>query len=483
MANRDGSISFQMNPLLATLVYLLGICGLFYLNRDESAYTSKALWIPVIWFWILGSKAISVWLGGASSATSADALLEGSPLDAFVFQLLLVSGLAILVARRRQLSASLIAANWPIACYFLFCLMSVVWSDFPDVSIKRWIKATGDVVMTLVVITDPQPLVALRRLFSRVGFLLLPLSALFIKYYPELGRGYNRWTGEQFYNGVTTDKNLLGVTAYLLSLAALWQILRLWRNASLPNRNRQLVAQCAVLGFGVWDLFTANSATSESCLMLGAFLMLVTTSRKLRGRPAAVHGLLLALVLVGGLVKVTGADEAVFHLLGRKADLTGRASEIWPLLIPMAPNALVGAGFESFWLGPRLQKVWDAFPNLYVSEAHNGYIEVYLQLGAAGIVLILVILVHGYRSAVSAFRIDPDTGSLMLAYVVTAAIYSYTEAGFRMLFFQWMFLILAIFAASRVLKLPKKSRPARISPSESVWETAEVRATTDLVSH
>ena len=75
-----------MNPSLATLVYLLGICGLFYLNRDESAYTSKALWIPVIWFWILGSKAISVWLGGASSATSADALLEGSPLDAFVFQ-------------------------------------------------------------------------------------------------------------------------------------------------------------------------------------------------------------------------------------------------------------------------------------------------------------------------------------------------------------------------------------------------------------
>ena len=152
--------------------------------------------------------------------------------------------------------------------------------------------------------------------------------------------------GEQFYNGVTTDKNLLGVTAYLLSLAALWQILRLWRNASLPNRNRQLVAQCAVLGFGVWDLFTANSATSESCLMLGGFLMLVTTSRKLRGRPAAVHGLLLTVVLVGGLVKVTGADVAVFHLLGRKADLTGRASEIWPLLIPMAPNALVGAGFE-----------------------------------------------------------------------------------------------------------------------------------------
>ena len=146
----------------------------------------------------------------------------------------------------------------------------------------------------------------------------------------------------------------------------------------------------------------------------------------------------------------------MFQALGRKPDLTGRASEIWPLVIPMAPNALVGAGFESFWLGPRLQKVWDAMPNLYVSEAHNGYIEVYLQLGAIGIILIILILIHGYRRSVAAFRIDPDSGSLMLACVVTVAMYSYTEAGFRMLFFPWMFLVLAIFAASRIVNVAKK---------------------------
>ena len=55
------------------------------------------------------------------------------------------------------------------------------------------------------------------------------------------------------------------------------------------------------------------------------------------------------------------------------------------MLIEMAPNALVGAGFESFWLGPRLSKVMTAFPNLHVNEAHNGYIEVYLNLGVIGL--------------------------------------------------------------------------------------------------
>ena len=440
-----------MNASLATLVYALGIVGLFYLNRDKSVHTSRALWIPVIWFWILGSRAVSLWLAGGipTSGASADTLMDGSPIDAVVFQLLLVSGLTVL-ARRGNRCLSLLAANWPIVWYFAYCLLSVLWSDFPGVSIKRWIKATGDVVMALIVLTDPQPMAALRRLFSRLGFVLLPASALLIKYYPYLGRFYNQWTGEQFSTGVTTDKNLLGVSAYVLSLGALWQVLRLWRNPGLPNRFHQLLAQCFILWLGIWVLFTANSATSESCFLLGAFLMLITRLRPIRGRPAAVHALILTLLVLGVLIKVTGADVAVFHALGRKPDLTGRATEVWPLVIPMAPNVLLGAGFETFWLGPRLQKVWDAIPNLYVTEAHNGYIEVYLQLGAIGIILILLILVHGYRRSVAAFRIDPESSGLMLAYVLASVIYSYTEAGFRMLDYAWSFLLLAIIGASRI---------------------------------
>jgi len=450
-----------MNGSLATFVYALGIGGLFYLNRDESVRTSRALWIPVIWFWILGSRAVSIWLaGGMAPADSADALMDGSPIDAAVFQLLLAAGLAVLV-RRGQRSLPLLAANWPIILYFAYCLLSVLWSDYPGVSIKRWIKATGDVVMALIVLTDPQPMAAMRRLFSRLAIVLFPASALLIKYYPNLGRFYNKWTGEQFSTGVTLDKNLLGVSAYVLSLGALWQVLRLWRNPDLPNRSRQLLSQCSILWLGVWVLFTANSATSESCFLLGAFLMLVTSLRPFRGRPAVVHTLILSLLVLGGLIKVTGADVAVFHALGRKPDLTGRATEVWPLVIPMAPNALLGAGFESFWLGPRLQKIWDAIPNLYVTEAHNGYIEVYLQLGAIGIILILLVLVHGYRRSVAAFRVDPESSGLMLAYVLASVMYSYTEAGFRMLDYAWSFLLLAIIAATKISQPTRQ--PAQVS--------------------
>ena len=82
------------------------------------------------------------------------------------------------------------------------------------------------------------------------------------------------------------------------------------------------------------------------------------------------------------------------------------------------------------------------------NEAHNGYIEVYLNLGWLGLSLIALILGHGYRSAVSVFRRDSALGGLLVAYVVTAATFNISEAGFRMLSVEWFFLLLSIVAAS-----------------------------------
>ncbi|MFN0171050.1 MAG: O-antigen ligase family protein [Bryobacteraceae bacterium] len=400
--------------------------------------------------------------------------MEGSPTDALVFQVLLICGWLVLALRGSR-PLSLMTKNWPIVLYFLYCLVSVTWSDYPAVAIKRWFKATGDVVMALVVVTDPQPRAALRRLFSRLGFVLLPASVLLIKYYPHLGKHFSQWTGQQWNGGVTTNKNLLGLTTYVLMLGALWQILRLSREVALQSRFRQLVAQCALLVFGVRLLSDADSATSTACFMLAAGLMLVIRLERMRRRPGAVNVVVLTLVLLGGLSKLTGVDGVVVDALGRNPDLTGRASEVWPLLIPMAPNALGGAGFESFWLGPRLQTVWDAMPNLYVNEAHNGYIEVYLNLGLIGLGLLIVLVIHGYGRAVAAFRIDQNVGGMMVAYVVSAMMYSYTEAGFRLLNYSWSFLVLIIIGASRISEVTAETQVNSALPKSAQGSAKSVQ--------
>jgi len=127
--------------------------------------------------------------------------------------------------------------------------------------------------------------------------------------------------------------------------------------------------------------------------------------------------------------------------MGRDPTLTGRTG-IWGAVISVSGNPLLGTGYESFWLGDRLQKIW-AMTMDGLNEAHNGYLEIYLNLGWVGVTLLAFLIVTGYRNAVAAFRYDPDAGGLRLAYFVVAVIYSFTEAGFRETALVWIFFLFA----------------------------------------
>src|SRR5882724_8710130 len=222
-----------MPPLIATVVFALGILGLFALDRDREARTSPALWIPVMWLLIVGSRAVSQWMTATGFAEapafdSPDQLLDGSPIDRNVFAALLVFGIMVLTRRRREVGR-LLRVNVPILVFFLYCAVSVLWSDYPEVAFKRWIKAVGDLVMVLIVLTDPDRATAVKRLLARVGFLLMPLSILLIKYYSEMAHVYDRLTGMEFVTGITTGKNLLGMICLISGIAAEWRFFQAFR--------------------------------------------------------------------------------------------------------------------------------------------------------------------------------------------------------------------------------------------------------------
>jgi O-antigen ligase len=440
-----------MLPHLAAAICYIGIAGLFYLDRDKTVHTSKALWLPVIYLWITGSRSVSGWLGIAPPP-GVNTQLEGSPVDRLFFQVLLAAGVLVLIGRGSRTSA-LLKTCWPILLYFSYCLISVLWSPYPDVAFKRWTKAIGDLVMVLVVVTEVDLTAALRRFLSRTGFILLPLSVLLIKYFNDLGRGYGP-SGEAMNTGVTTNKNTLGVITFILTLGAVWQVLTLLGAKGQPNRGRHLLAQGTLLAFGVAVLAMAHSATSVACFGLGTVLMVATRLPMIRGRASAVHALILTIMIAGAFMMLFGGEGAAVHALGRQSNFTGR-TEIWKAVIPAVPNELIGAGFESFWITPScMDKVADSLAGWWnprgLNEAHDGYIEVYLNLGWVGVGLIALIIISGYMRAVAAFRRDPGISSLLLAYIATAAIYSITEAGFRLLTPIWIFLLLALVGAGRI---------------------------------
>jgi O-antigen ligase len=445
-----------MPASVAVFAFAAGIAGLFWLDRDRGTRTSPALWIPVVWLLIAASRMVSQWLNiGQVEFDTAEQYLDGSPLDRGIFLALIAGAAAVLAARGRR-TGQLLARNWPFVLFFLYCLASVAWSDFPFVALKRWTKAVGNLIMVMVVLTDPDPAAAVRRFLTRAGFILIPVSVLLIKYFPEYGRGYLSWVWTTIYVGAATTKNGLGYVCLLFGLASAWCLIDAMRTAARRTRLRRIVAHGTILVMVVWLFYKANSATSLACFAVGLLLVAVTSSPKGR-HPILVHSIVGAM-LVCGLASYLFLDAGTFIVdtLGRDSSLSGR-TDLWDELLRFANAPWIGTGFESFWLGKRSEHFWRTIwwhPN----QAHNGYLETYLNLGWVGVACLTLTIVFGYRNAVAACRRNPRTGPIQLAYLVVAVLYNLTEAAFKGLHPVWIAFMLAS-TARRVDQRAEAPRP------------------------
>ena len=139
--------------IYATAIVLLGSCGLMWLDRSDTRL-SRALWVPFLWLVISSSRPVSLWM--SSEAQRSVQYVEGSPLDRNVITLLIVLGLLALRKRIAQ-STDILRANAPIVIFLLYCLVSLLWAEYPFVGLKRWIRAVADIVMVLVVLRIPLP--------------------------------------------------------------------------------------------------------------------------------------------------------------------------------------------------------------------------------------------------------------------------------------------------------------------------------------
>jgi O-antigen ligase len=315
--------------------------------------------------------------------------------------------------------------------------------------------------MLMVVLTDPHPNLAIKRLFARLAFLLLPLSVLFIECYPELGSAYNPDDMVMMYFGVTTFKNLLGMISMVFGLSSLWSFIGAYEHRDLVHRTRHLAAHGLMVATALWLIVKADSMTSLSCFALAGSVMVLSTQRWIIRWRGSVHFIACGAVALPLFALFINTVGTLVHSLGRNSTLTGRTS-IWRAVLSMHTNPLVGTGFESFWLGNRLQAVWNMSVK-GIQEAHNGYIELYLNLGWVGICLLGWLIISGYRNAIASLRRDPSDGRLRLAYLCAALIFSMTEAGFRMLSPIWFVFLLAIPGIPEIVQHPERTRELEVS--------------------
>jgi len=410
---------------------------------------------------LAGSRWVSSWLSVAPTLASASDYAEGSPLDRAVFFGLIMGGILILSGRRINWGELLVNNKW-IVLYLLFCLASIAWTEEPFILVKRWFKDLGNPIMALVILTERRPYEAVMVVLRRLAFLLLPLSVLFIRYYPDLARSY-RPDGSPMYTGVGHQKNDLGMMCLLAGLYLYGELLQRREQIGLTFTRQHKIITVILIGMLTWLLHMSDSQTSVACLFTAVLVLLLGRVPFMAQKPSRIVGVLFFSALaIWFLNDVLHVKELVLSFLGRNPTLTNR-TEVWETLEAFAVNPVVGTGFMSFWSGERLDHVWRLL-GAGINQAHNGYIEQYLNLGYVGVAFIIVIMVSGLLSTRKHLIIDPAAGMLRLCFIVSAALYNFTEASFYGMSDMWILLLLGCLEVGS----QNQSRPASNSWSKAI---------------
>jgi len=395
------------------------------------------LWIPYVWLFFAATRTLSTWLaGGIGSSTNIG---DGNPLDRWLMSALILVGTVVLYARSQKLKRILISNKW-VVIFFFYLALSIIWSNFPDISLRRGIRSIGTLVMVLMVLTEPSAMEAVRVLLCRLYFVHIPLSVIAIKYVRNIGVAYN-WSGvEEQWTGLSIDKNSLGQVAMCAGIFFFWQILQDW-----PKK--KFTIYVPMLALTLWILRGSKNIHSSSAILgfvvCAAALLGFELLRKrataikryvIGGTIAAVF--IVPIAYLGFSFFNTTPLQAVIQASGRDMTFTDR-DLIWAdVMNNAAKSPILGVGIGAYWVGEIGYDLypmpnWSAkTPRWRPEEGHNGFIDVYAELGIVGVILLLGVIANGFGGIFREIERNFPYGTLRLALFLGIILNNMAETSF-----------------------------------------------------
>ena len=428
-------------PTVALFVTIGFVIFLFRRDFREKPNVTPALWLPVIWTLLVGSRSVGQWLGVFGLHVMGSSMEEGNPLDAVVYFTLII--LAFYVLGNRQVNVVQFCRDNPwFVAFLLYCLVSIAWSDFPFVAFKRWIKTLGHPAMALIVLTEPDLRESLTRWLKRSAYVLIPFSVLLIKYFPEIGRSFDEFTGMGNNCGVNLTKNGLGGGCMIFGFFFFWLLLKTWKSDRGVRRRNELRLIGAFLLMIAYLLRAANCATCSLCLVAAVASAILVGRQWVNKRLLGTYIMLTIVVLV--VIELTvGLYQPIVDLTGHSNNMVSRGN-LWHELLAMHTNPIFGVGFETFWLGDRLKTLWEAY-RWQPTQAHNGYLETYVQLGLVGLMLLGALLASTFMKIRREILTNFEWGRFQLGLLIAILLHNWTEATFHGLALSWfVFHIIAL---------------------------------------
>jgi O-antigen ligase len=311
---------------------------------------------------------------------------EGSLTQQAIYLLVYSGGTFLLLNHllRWTKPRAVLLLGWPLILLLTWSFLTIGWSGLPDVTLRRCIAVLGTVIVGVYggLRFTPAEMV---RLISYVAVPALVGSLALALIDPSHAISY----GGQL-RGTFIHKNSLGGFAALAILTLIArQMDTEYRNAVARYWDRIL----CLTSFFV--LLFSESATPVPSLVVGlAVFAIAMALRRSNGRLWAWFPAIVAVLLVMGPVLSTEFRSTIVEDLGRSSTLSGRTA-IWYFVVEMInKNPWLGYGYGAFWQGISSPGalLWQLTGDYSAVNAHNGYLQLLLDVGIIGALFFLIAL-------------------------------------------------------------------------------------------
>jgi O-antigen ligase len=286
---------------------------------------------------------------------------------------------AVLFANRRGQGAALMQ-TWPVWIAPVLATISMLWSDAPDLTLRRSSALLGSTCFGVFLATRLR-IEEQINLVATCTVVLAAMSVVLVVFFPDIGLMGGKKVG--MWQGVFAHKNYLGRA---MALGAMAFLLIAFRGG---------VSRWAAAGLVLCIPIVFASRSASGLIVLAVTLAATATLRIIQTLPAEKRRITLiafgVAALIGTGLAILFADE-VLGIVGRDATLTGRV-HIWRAsLKQILVQPWLGYGYGAVWYTerPSVDQLITRDLGFDPFTAHSGFFDLLLELGVAGVLSLAV---------------------------------------------------------------------------------------------
>jgi exopolysaccharide production protein ExoQ len=419
---------------------------------------------------LIFSVAVFLGISNLGRTTNPAGEVQHNPLNTALYIIVLVGAGLLLWLRRREVIPVLVNSKL-IWIFVAWACASVAWSLDPDLAVRRLALFFAPLLVALYAAARFDPGTAI-KLAGWAYFGTIAVSAAVAVLLPDVGVMKDSWEALRWANlaegaklggdwsGILGHKNVLGFAALANTQIFVWR----W----YAEKDKRWLFGPIIL-IGIFVAYKTHSATAA--LLIGLtfgtyiFVHVLRKAGQLRGLIFFAMFVVAAAVLVAALM----LPDQFTALVGKDATLTGRVP-IWIVVLDhVIPNRpLLGYGFNTYFIptNPDYLRLVDivGWP---APHAHNGYLNLAVELGVPGAVLGVLILLRLLVGAVQSLNDERAPWALqMLVFAVSFAILNMVEASLLRISDNWEYTLL--FCCFAMWKYQAERRPAA-PPTARRW--------------